>query len=112
MLQWGKCFTSIKIKESGIKYTTCLSQKQIPSSEIFRGCKVYGPFRAILTMDITALDFVQLVKNTTQIKGGIIDHVYVKFGISTFEKTEINIRSVYYSDHGAIQMAFPELQFC
>ena len=65
-----------------------------------------------ITQGLAALNFIELIKHTTHVRGGLIDHVYVKFDISTFAKTEIYITSVCYSDHDAIQMAFPELQFC
>ena len=65
-----------------------------------------------ITQGLAALKFVQWVKQPTHVRGGLIDYLYVKFGIRTFAKTKIYIRSVYYSVHDAIQMAFPELQFC
>ena len=64
-----------------------------------------------ITQGLTAINFVQLAKHPTHVRGGLIDNVYIKFGISTFAKTEISIRFVYYSDHDAIRMAFPELHF-
>ena len=65
-----------------------------------------------ITQGLAALNLVQWVKHPTHVRGGLINHLYVKFGNSTFAKTKIYIRSVYYSVHDAIQMAFPELQFC
>ena len=65
-----------------------------------------------ITQALAELNFVQTSKHPTHVTGGLIDHVYVKFGISTFGKTEIYSKSVYYSNHNALQMAFLELQFC
>ena len=39
-----------------------------------------------ITQGLAALNFVQLVKHPTHVNGGLIDHIYVKFGISTFAK--------------------------
>ena len=57
-----------------------------------------------ITQGLAELNFAQLVKHSTDVRGGLIGHVYLLFGYSTFAKTKIYIRSVYYSDHDAIQM--------
>ena len=42
-----------------------------------------------ITQGLATLNFVQLVKHPTHVRGGLIDHVYAKFGFSTFAKTKI-----------------------
>ena len=55
-----------------------------------------------VTQFLEANEFVQLVTESTHIKGGHIDHVYFKPGKNTKENPSIFRYSPYYSDHDAI----------
>ena len=46
--------------------------------------------------------FSQLVREATQIRGGLIDHAYWKDTAGVWKKPEIERYSPYYSDHDAI----------
>lgn len=60
-----------------------------------------------LFQSLLAENFKQIVKYSTHIKGGLIDHVYIK---NFPENYDVYQHSVYYSDHDGICISFGNLQ--
>ena len=56
--------------------------------------------------------YIQIVKNATFVSAGsLLDHVYVRSDLlnSLSSKIYCNLKSVYYSDHNAVQICFENL---
>ena len=57
--------------------------------------------------------FVQIVENATFVSAGsLLDHVYMKSDLlnSHLTKVQCNVRSIYYSDHDAVQICFEKTE--
>ena len=54
-------------------------------------------------------EYEMIVKEPTHISGSLIDHVYVHKDLKTEFETQTSIRSIYFSDHDAIQVKFKAL---
>ena len=61
-----------------------------------------------LTKELNEKGFVQIVKNSTHIEGGLIDHIYVRQGREKIFCWILEHFSKYYSDHDGLGLTFWE----
>ena len=59
-----------------------------------------------LTKELNKKGFVQIVKNSTHIEGGLIDHIYVRQGREKIFCWILEHFSKYYSDHDGLGLTF------
>ena len=57
---------------------------------------------------MTSYDYIQLVDSPTYVSSGsLLDHVFVKLNVTHKYTVDHLVKTVYYSDHDAIKIAFP-----